>query len=97
MGHEPILYQNKTINQTGMKALNKGQISMQRRNFLKIATTTVGALTKTAAWSSAPINYFSHKRRNVLFIAVDDLKPLIGAFGSSEVHTPHMDRLAKVA
>jgi len=66
---------------------------MQRRNFLKIAT--IGALTKTAAWSSAPINYFSDKRRNVLFIAVDDLKPLIGAFGSSEVHTPHMDRLAK--
>ena len=30
----------------------------------------------------------------MLFIAVDDLKPLIGAFGATHVHTPHMDRLA---
>ncbi|MEO0514908.1 MAG: sulfatase [Planctomycetota bacterium] len=31
---------------------------------------------------------------NVLFIAVDDLKPLIGAFGDEHAVTPHMDRLA---
>ena len=34
------------------------------------------------------------EKPNVLFIAVDDLKPLIGAFGATHVHTPHMDRLA---
>ena len=31
---------------------------------------------------------------NVLLIIVDDLRPLVRAFGVSDVHTPHMDRLA---
>ena len=69
---------------------------MQRRDFMKIAT--VGGLTATAALSTVPINLSSHQRRNVLFIAVDDLKPLIGAFGAfgaTQVHTPHIDRLSK--
>ncbi len=34
-------------------------------------------------------------RKNVLFIAVDDLKPLIGAYGDRNAITPNMDRLAK--
>ncbi|MCG8581739.1 MAG: sulfatase [Bacteroidales bacterium] len=33
-------------------------------------------------------------KTNVLFIAVDDLKPLIGAYGHEEVKTPHIDALA---
>ncbi len=37
---------------------------------------------------------FSQKK-NVLFIAVDDLKPLIGAFGDTYAITPNIDRLAK--
>ena len=32
---------------------------------------------------------------NVLFIAVDDLRPEIGAYGNTHVRTPHMDRLAE--
>jgi len=32
--------------------------------------------------------------RNVLFIAVDDLRPQIGAYGRSQMKTPHLDRLA---
>ena len=66
---------------------------MQRRDFMKIAT--VGGLTATVDLSTVPINLLSHQRRNVLFIAVDDLKPLIGAFGATQVHTPHIDRLSK--
>ena len=66
---------------------------MQRRDFMKIAT--VGGLTATVDLSTVPINLLSHQRRNVLFIAVDDLKPLIGAFGGTQVHTPHIDRLSK--
>jgi len=33
---------------------------------------------------------------NILFIAIDDLKPLIGAYGNKFVKTPNMDRLAKM-
>ncbi len=36
------------------------------------------------------------QKRNVLFIAVDDLKPLIGAYGDDLAITPNMDRLAKM-
>jgi arylsulfatase A-like enzyme len=32
---------------------------------------------------------------NILFIAIDDLKPLIGAYGNQIVRTPNIDRLAK--
>jgi iduronate 2-sulfatase len=35
------------------------------------------------------------KKPNVLFIAVDDLKPMIGAYGDVHAKTPGMDRLAR--
>ncbi|WPJ95163.1 sulfatase [Coraliomargarita algicola] len=35
------------------------------------------------------------ERPNILFLSVDDLKPLIGAYGRDEVPTPNMDRLAE--
>src|SRR5258708_32771630 len=31
---------------------------------------------------------------NVLFICVDDLKPLLGCYGDKLIHTPNIDRLA---
>ena len=34
---------------------------------------------------------------NILFIAVDDLKPLMGCYGNTMVKTPNIDRLAKMA
>ncbi len=36
----------------------------------------------------------THKK-NILFIAVDDLKPLLNVYGSHEMVTPNFDRLAK--
>ncbi|HIC32641.1 MAG TPA: DUF4976 domain-containing protein [Flavobacteriaceae bacterium] len=35
-------------------------------------------------------------KKNILFIAVDDLKPLLSNYGSSQMITPNFDRLAKM-
>ena len=35
------------------------------------------------------------QQKNILFIAVDDLKPLVGAYGDTHAKTPGMDRLAR--
>ena len=35
------------------------------------------------------------RKLNVLFIAVDDLRPEFGAYGSKYIHSPNLDRLAK--
>lgn len=34
------------------------------------------------------------KKPNILFIAVDDLKPVLGCYGNKKIHTPNIDRLA---
>ena len=37
------------------------------------------------------------RKPNVIFIAIDDLKPTIGAFGDEFAETPILDKLAKKA
>ncbi|HIG12635.1 MAG TPA: DUF4976 domain-containing protein [Planctomycetes bacterium] len=32
---------------------------------------------------------------NVLFLSIDDLRPELGSFGADEMHTPHMDSIAR--
>jgi len=34
-------------------------------------------------------------KKNILFIAVDDLKPLLNSYGQTQMVTPNFDRLAK--
>jgi arylsulfatase A-like enzyme len=53
--------------------------------FLFAITTSVFAQKKATS------------KPNILFIAVDDLKPLLGCYGNTLVKTPNIDRLAKMA
>ncbi|MCX6171524.1 MAG: sulfatase [Flavobacterium sp.] len=55
-----------------------------------IAASLLGIL------SFSPIIAQEKTRPNVLFIAVDDLKPLLGCYGNTLVKTPNIDRLAKM-
>lgn len=34
--------------------------------------------------------------KNILFIAVDDLKPMLNVYGENQMHTPNFDRLAEM-
>ncbi len=36
------------------------------------------------------------KKPNILFIAIDDLKPILGCYGNTIIKTPNIDRLAKM-
>ncbi|MEO0447214.1 MAG: hypothetical protein AAF191_14165, partial [Verrucomicrobiota bacterium] len=37
---------------------------------------------------------FGEKKPNILFLAIDDLRPELGCYGSTLAKTPHIDRLA---
>lgn len=51
-----------------------------------LGSLLLGALVSVCAQS---------RQLNVLFIAVDDLRPEFGAYGSPHIHSPNLDRLAK--
>jgi arylsulfatase A-like enzyme len=57
---------------------------LSRRSFL--SASAVAAAARLAAASKA--------RLNVLFIAVDDMRPDLGCYGNSYVRTPNLDKLA---
>jgi len=47
------------------------------------------------AGSSAKQEKVKNTKMNILFIAVDDLKPVLGCYGDTLIKTPNIDRLAK--
>ena len=37
----------------------------------------------------------SHKKPNILFVIVDDLRPEMGCYGNPDIQTPHFDAFAR--
>ncbi|MYB65430.1 sulfatase-like hydrolase/transferase [Candidatus Poribacteria bacterium] len=67
--------------------------SYSRRDFI---STSLKAGTAALTTSLIPsIQATSETPFNVLFIIVDDLRPLLGCYGHSEMHTPNIDKLAQ--
>ena len=64
-----------------------------RRDFLSTSLKAGAATLSTGLLPKLQVN--AEEQSNVLFIAVDDLRPLLGCYGHSEMHTPNIDRLAK--
>ena len=58
--------------------------------FFKIASIVITLLFL------APVSAQEKKKPNILFIAVDDLKPVLGCYGNTLIKTPNIDRLAKM-
>jgi arylsulfatase A-like enzyme len=64
-----------------------------RNNYLKFAMILALVLVSTSVFAQKK----PASKPNILFIAVDDLKPILGCYGNTLVKTPNIDRLAKMA
>lgn len=57
----------------------------------------IGRATVVAIAILTPPKIFAAERMNVLFIAVDDLRPELGCYGADHIRSPHLDQLASRA
>ena len=64
-----------------------------RRGFLKTSLKAGAAAFTTGFLPKQKTN--AQSQYNVLFIIVDDLRPLLGCYGHPEIHTPNIDALAE--
>ena len=66
---------------------------MNRRDFLKLSAFTGASLALPGCTKAYFAN--ANDRPNILFIAIDDLRPELGCYGDKFIKTPSIDQLAK--
>lgn len=72
-----------------MGEVTQKNMNLKQLTFWLLLATLLFALPTTTAQQKPK------GKMNVLFIAVDDLRPEFGAYGSNYIHSPNLDRLAK--
>ena len=65
-----------------------------RRNFLRVVSSGAVAFGMPAYLFAGQENRAGTSRSNVLFIAVDDLRPQLGCYGHKQMISPNIERLA---
>lgn len=66
----------------------------QRRCLIALGCSLFGAVLPVAVTAATHESTESAAPFNVLFLAIDDLRPQTGAYGYNYMHTPRMDQLA---
>lgn len=67
---------------------------MNNKTYRKITRLLFGITATLLVTNSAACISAADKRPNILFIAVDDLRPLLGCYGDQQVKSPNIDELA---
>ena len=67
--------------------------AFSRRDFVTTSLKAGAAAFTTGLLPKRKTN--AQGQNNVLFIIVDDLRPMLGCYGHPEMHTPNIDRLAQ--
>jgi arylsulfatase A-like enzyme len=70
----------------------KSDMNFKNINILRIAGLVLLGLATLPCYSQK--NQSKSDKPNILFIAIDDLKPILGCYGDKQIKTPNIDRLA---
>jgi arylsulfatase A-like enzyme len=76
--------------------MSKDQQRLTRRQFIRrtLAGASAGLLAGCQDSNMLSGSKESHKKPNILFIIVDDLRPEMGCYGNPDINTPHFDAFA---